>query len=121
LEHLQKELDAFIADQSETQHEIIARYDARSAMIAIRLPQAGVSHSPTIQAANQETSQEFVKIRERLKQRHSQWMYFNRNLRLYDRDTIYCFKPMQALHWTQRQAILDAGEVIAETLAAEEK
>jgi hypothetical protein len=36
-------------------------------------------------------------------------------------DTIYCFKPMQALHWTQRQAILDAGEVIAETLAAEEK
>jgi hypothetical protein len=121
LEHLQKELDAFIADQSETQHEIIARYDARSAMIAIRLPQAGASHAPTIQAADQETSQEFVKIRERLKQRHSQWIYFNRNLRIYDRDTIYCFKPMQAFHWTKRQAILDAGEVIAETLAAEEK
>jgi hypothetical protein len=90
-------------------------------MIAIRLPQAGMPQPPTIRAADKETRQEFVKIRERLKQRHSQWMYFNRNLRIYDYDTIYCFKPMQALHWTQRQAILDAGEVIAETLAAEEK
>jgi len=114
-------LDAFIAGQPETQHEIIAHYHTRSAMVAIRLPQAGASQTPTIRAADQETSQEFVKIRERLKQRHSQWMYFNRNLRIYAHDTIYCFKPMQALHWTHRQAILDAGEVIAETLAAEEK
>jgi hypothetical protein len=121
LERLQKELDAFIADQPETQHEIIAHYDTRSAMVAIRLPQAGASQTPTIRAADQETSQEFVKIRERLKQRHSQWMYFNRSLRIYDHDAIYCFKPMHALHWTQRQAILDAGEVITETLAAEEQ
>jgi hypothetical protein len=27
---------------------------------------------------------------------------------------------MQGIHWTQRQAILDAGEVIAETLTAAE-
>jgi hypothetical protein len=49
-------------------------------------------------------------------------MYFNRNLRIYDQDqdTIYCFKPMQTLHWTERQAILDASEVIAEALVPEE-
>jgi hypothetical protein len=121
LQRLQKALNAFIADQPEIQHEIIAHYDTRSAMIAIRLSQAGTPQPPTIQAADEETRQEFVKIRGRLKQRHSQWMYFNRHLRLYDHDTIYCFKPMQALHWTQRQAILDAGEVIAETIATEEK
>ena len=54
------------------------------------------------------------------KENYSQWIYFNRYLRIYDNDTIYCFKPMQAFHWTQRQAILDAGEVIAETLTVEE-
>jgi hypothetical protein len=121
LQCLQKELDAFIADQPELQHEIIAHYDTRSAMIAIRLSQADTIRPPTIRAADTETQQEFAKIRKRLKQRHSQWMYFNRNLRLYDHDTIYCFKPKQFLHWTQRQAILDASEVIAETLVAEEK
>ena len=90
-------------------------------MLAIRLIQDDTPHSPIIRADGERTSQEFAKIRERLKQRHSQWMYFNRSLRVYDRNTIYCFKPMQALHWTQRQAILDAGEVIAETLVAEEQ
>ena len=97
LQRLQKELDAFITDQPELQHEIIAHYDTRSAMIAIRLSQADTPRPPTIRAADTKTKQEFVKIRGRLKQYHNQWMYFNRNLRLYDLDTIYCFKPMQAL------------------------
>ena len=120
LQRLKKELDAFIADEPGTQHEVIAHYDSRSAMIAVRLTQENPSQVITVEAADKETSQEFTKIRERLKQQHSQWIYFNRNLRIYDHDTIYCFKPMQALHWTQRQAILDAGEVIAETLTTAE-
>ena len=120
LQRLKKELDAFIADELGTQHEVMVHYDTRSAMIAIRLTQDNPSQSITVQAADKETTQEFTQIRERLKQQHSQWIYFNRNLRIYDHDTIYCFKPMQALPWTQRQAILDAGEVIAETLTTKE-
>lgn len=121
LQRLKQELDTFVAGQSDMHHEIIAIADTYSAMLAIRLTQADAPHSPLIRTAGERTSQEFTGIRERLKQRHSQWIYFNRNLRIYDHNTIYCFKPMQAFHWTQRQAILDAGEVIAETLAAEEK
>jgi hypothetical protein len=122
LQRLKRELDAFIADDPIAQHEIIVHYDTRSAMIAIRLTQKTSSQFITIRAADQETTQEFVKIREHLRRRHSQWMYFNRNLRIYDQDqdTIYCFKPMQTLHWTERQAILDASEVIAEALVPEE-
>ena len=120
LQRLKQELDTFISGQSNMQHEIIAIRDPQSAMIAIRLAQAHAPHALLIRIADEQTAREFGVIRERLKQRHSQWMYFNRNLRIYDQDTIYCFKPMQALHWTQRQAILDAGEVIAETLASEE-
>jgi hypothetical protein len=70
LERLQQELDAFIAGESETQHEISACYDTRSAMIVIRLPQTGSSQSPVIRAADRATSQEFAKISERLQQRH---------------------------------------------------
>jgi hypothetical protein len=121
MKYLKHELDAFIAGQSAIQHEIITLHDTRSAMLAIRLTQADVPSSPLLKVADKKTSQEFREIRERLKQRHSQWIYFNRHLRIYDQETIYCFKPMQALHWTQRQAIIDAGEVIAETLLSEEK
>jgi hypothetical protein len=118
-QRLQRELDAFIDGQPDMQHEIIVRRDSHSAMLAIRLTQGKTSLSPLIRPANEETTREFAQIRERLQQRHSQWLYFNRNLRIYDRDVVYCFKPMQVLHWTQRQAILDSGEVIAETLAVE--
>jgi hypothetical protein len=114
---LKRELDAFIDGQPDMQHEILVLHNSHSAMLAIRLIHGKVSLSPTIRPANEETAREFSQIRERLKQRHSQWLNFNRNLRIYDRDVVYCFKPMQALHWTQRQAILDASEVIAETLA----
>jgi methylase of polypeptide subunit release factors len=119
LQRLQRELDAFIDGQPDIRHEIIAVHDSRSAMLAIRLTQGKTSPASIIRPANQETALEFAQIRERLRQQHSQWLYFNRNLRIYDREVLYCFKPMQALHWTQRQAILDAGEVIAETLAVE--
>ena len=119
LQRLKHELDAFIDGDPEMQHEIIIRHDIRYAMLAIRLTRTAARQLPLIRAADEETSDEFARIHERLQQRHSQWMYFNRNLRIYDHDTLYCFKPMQALHWTQRQAILDAGEVIAETLLAE--
>jgi hypothetical protein len=118
-QRLQHELDAFIDGQSDMQHEIIVRYDSHSAVLAIRLIQGKTSLSPIISPANTETTHELAQIRERLLRRHSQWLYFNRNLRIYDRDVMYCFKPMQALYWTQRQAILDASEVIAETLAVE--
>ena len=119
LQRLKKELDTFIDGQTDILHEITALHDTHSAMLAVRLASADVTQHLVIKSADEETARELVRTRERLRQRHGQWVYFNRSLRIYDNDTTYCFKPMHALHWTQRQAILDAGEVIAETLVAE--
>jgi hypothetical protein len=52
-------------------------------------------------------------IRHRLLKRHSQWVYFERSLRIYKPDATYLFKPMQYFHRLRSQAIIDAGEVIA--------
>jgi hypothetical protein len=51
-----------------------------------------------------------------LRERRSQWIYFNRNLRIYEGTTTYIAKPMQRLHWLESQAMIDANEIIAETL-----
>ena len=52
---------------------------------------------------------------------HSQWLYFARDLRVYADNTVYMLKPLEQIQWTSRQAILDAGEVIAETLGQQIK
>lgn len=55
----------------------------------------------------------------RLQEQRSQWLYFQRNLRIYQGRKTYVFKPMQRFHWTRSQAYEDASEIIAETLTSE--
>jgi hypothetical protein len=66
--------------------------------------------------ASDENALRFAEARARLTQQRSQWLYFNRNLRVYDGAEIYILKPLQHLHWTRTQAIQDAGEIIADSL-----
>jgi hypothetical protein len=63
-----------------------------------------------------QSDQEIREICEHLHTRYSQWLYFNRNLTVYENENTYLFKPLQLVHWTRSQALVDAGEVIAETL-----
>lgn len=119
-QRLKKELDTFIEGQSKNLHEIITFYGSRFAVMVIKMTQGRRNREPIIKAAEQRTDRELVRIQNDLRKRHSQWLYFNRALRIYADNTMYCFKPMQEIQWTERQAILDAGEVIAETLSAVE-
>lgn len=119
-QRLKKELDAFIERQSKNQHEIMTFYGSRFAVTVIKMTRGRGKREPIVKAADQKTDRELVHIQKYLKQRHSQWLYFNRALRIYADNTMYCFKPMQEIQWTQRQAILDAGEIIAETLSTVE-
>ena len=107
---LKKELDAFIGEEWASEHDVHSNYEDRYAIISVRLTPKGVSQSRTAIPGS---------IREQLQRHHSQWMYFDRNLRLYESDTLYCLKPLQAIQWTERQALLDAGEVIAATLTTQ--
>jgi hypothetical protein len=54
-----------------------------------------------------------------LLEKKTQWLYFNRNLRVYDPTSTYIFKPLQHVHWTRTQAIEDAGEIIGDALRPE--
>ena len=51
-----------------------------------------------------------------LTERRNQWLYFNRNLRIYDGSRTYILKPPQRLYWTETQAMQDAGEIIADSI-----
>lgn len=116
LHTLKSDLDNFVGEQAGIRHSVNAMYDdGLSAIIAISIKTGG-TFAPSLFRANAKAAQSLAKAREHLLKQHSQWLYFARNLRIYADNTMYMLKPMEQIQWTRRQAILDAGEVISETL-----
>jgi len=115
LKTLKAELDAFLGNSVGVRHTVNAFCDELSAIIAITLT-TGQDATPSVFHADEKAAISLAKTRDHLLKPHSQWLYFARDLRVYSDNTVYIFKPLEQIQWTRRQAILDAGEVIAETL-----
>jgi hypothetical protein len=115
LKMLKAELDVFLGDNIGVRHTVDALCDKFSAIVAIAVI-TGADTAPSIFHADEKAAISLAKTRDHLLKQHSQWLYFARNLRMYADNTVYMLKPLEQIQWTSRQAILDAGEVIAETL-----
>jgi len=114
---LQSELDDFLGDDVAARHRVQIHFDQHSGIVEIELVRDTFERqSILIAEANTEAERQFQKARSHLLQQRSQWVYFNRNLRIYEGSKTYLFKPFRRLHWNESQAIVDAGEIIAETL-----
>jgi hypothetical protein len=117
---LRRELDEFLVDQDDVAHNISILADGISGMLEVALVWSDErSEEVAILDADDRAASGLRAIRERLLEQRSQWVYHRRDLRIYDGDRVYLFKPMQRIHWTQSQALIDAGEIIAETLSPE--
>ena len=115
---LKSELDDFLDEESAKRHDVTVVFDQHSGMVRIDLKGKGNNaRKVTIAKADAATVEQLAVTRNRLLQQHSQWVYFNRNLRIYDGTQTFVLKPMQRFHWTESQAMFDAGEIIAETLS----
>lgn len=112
-------LDGFFAADRGLRHKLEVLMDRESALMAVSLVRSKTSVEPVVMVADNPASKDLQIIRDRLRNKHSQWVYFDRNLKVYDpqRGALYQFKPLQRLHWTRRQAVLDADDIIAETLS----
>ena len=88
-------------------------------MVSIDLTKnANAGNALIVAAADSQAGKELERTRRRLQQKRSQWVYFNRDLRIFEGTRTYLFKPMQRFHWTETQAMIDAAEVISATLAS---
>ena len=115
LKTLKAELDIFLGDNVGVRHSVDALCDEFSAIVAITVT-TGSDTAPSVFCADDKAAASLAKTRAHLLKQHSQWLYFARDLRVYADNTLYMLKPLEQIQWTSRQAILDAGEVIAETL-----
>ncbi|MBC8459851.1 MAG: N-6 DNA methylase, partial [Deltaproteobacteria bacterium] len=115
---LQMELDDFIEGALPGRHDVQIVYDSDSGMICVTL----VHNTKTkglvsVSQANTPEAETLDKYRKQMRQQKSQWVYFNRNLRIYSDNQICVFKPMQQLHWTATQARIDAADILSESIS----
>lgn len=111
-------LDTFLSTDRALRHKIEMVADREAAVLSVLLVHSKVAIGPADHSADEAASRSLRTIRDRVRTKHSQWIYFDRGLKVYERDSgvLYQFKPMRRLHWTRRQAVFDADDIIAETL-----
>jgi hypothetical protein len=115
---LQAELDDYIGDELQGKHDVEIVHDDRSGMVRVRLSQEPLARSRVvILQADAPQAKSLEKCRGHLRQKRSQWVYFDRNLRVYHGKDTYILKPMQRFQWTETQARVDAMEMVTESIA----
>jgi hypothetical protein len=115
---LRRELDTFVGESNDRRHAVTVIHDASSAMVAVDFTKHRDSAGQLrVLEATAADARALDRTRQRLRTRRAQWVYFDRSLRIYEDRKTYVFKPLQRFHWTRTQAIIDAGEIIADTIS----
>ena len=119
---IKSELDDFVGDTLRKRHLVIIVFDDLYGIVCPDVAKnIDVTRNVDISAADTAESKQLELTRQRLRTQRSQCVYFNRNLRIYEGTTTFIVKPMQRFHWTYSHAILDARQIIAETLSPSER
>jgi len=116
---LRQDLDDFLGSDSEYRHAVDIIHDQVSGMICVDFIKSKKAATVTANPADRSTVAALAVARDELREEIGQWVYFDRDLRIHDGMKTYLFKPMQRFHWTESQAMVDASEMIAETVSAE--
>jgi len=114
---LKRELDDFLDNEIRDQHCITAFYSDTLVILKIEHqenPPAGSAR--VIKLKDKAVRNELLELEQKLLRQQGQWIYFKRNLKIFDGRTTYFVKPRHRLSWLNSQALTDADEFIAEKL-----
>ena len=111
-EWLRRELDAQADEDCPRRHTVSVLYDDRSGFVAIESTNDRTASARVrVARAGREEAATLARTRDGLREEAGQWVYFDRSLRLYRPRKAYIFKPIQRMHWTRSQAMLDAADI----------
>ena len=114
---LRDDLDSFVGESSSTRHRVDLLFGGGSGLVILEIIRETKVRQPIhVLQSSDNVANQMQHARSMLTERRSQWLYFNRNLRIYEGSNTYILKPLQRLHWTQTQAMQDAGEIIADSI-----
>ena len=90
---VQSELDDFFEGQPQLRHKVSVRYDERSqtGMVEVELLRNHRGPLPvSVAQADTGMTADFERARQQVREKRSQWLYFDRNLRLYEGSACSC-------------------------------
>ena len=115
---LEGALNAFTKGVSAERHKLQVVMTAAMGVVEVSLVKGSDARClHVVLAAGSEESHRLTRISAKLSKRHSQWLYFDRNLFVHENDRSYILKPAQLLWWSRSQALADADELIASLIA----
>jgi hypothetical protein len=110
-------VDAFFEGTARISHQVQVFHSPHYAMIRIIHRRSVGRPQVQVERVDAGIGAHFDCIGSRLLRSQPQWLYFDRNLRVFAGRTTYLFKPLERLHWLRSQALLDADAFIAEKVA----
>ena len=114
---LRDELDAF-TEGSGMHHKIFLVYSRDLIVCSLEFVGSDDSLDICVEAARGDWLSFLSYVKEKLRQRFSQWVYVQRSLRIFDNSRIYICKTPRLIDWTKTQALNDSDDIIAEILSA---
>jgi len=123
---LRDELDGFFGESGRGRHQIAVLAAEQAGLVEVRFHNPGKAPVPVeLIEGSPQAAARLSELRDHLRKRHSQWLYFERDLRIYEgsglRRRVILAKPLQRFHFTASQALLDADEIIADLIGAGEQ
>lgn len=114
---LRNDLDNFIGESSPIRHRVDVLFSVESGLVGVDIVRdTKIRQLIRVLQSNDAAAKQMQTARSNLTEKRNQWLYFNRNLRIYDGSRTYILKPPQRLYWTETQAMQDAGEIIADSI-----
>ena len=113
-QRLENGLDSFFDPEDGLRHKVTVLEPSNTSMVGVRIDtlddnnKASQTFSPSVNIPK--------RIEELLLKQHSQWLYFQRDLRIYDKKSIFILKPNEKIQWIESQALVDANNILGEIL-----
>lgn len=123
---LRDELDGFFGESGRGRHQIAVLAAEQAGLVEVRFRKPSKAPAPVeLLQGSPQAAARLAELRDHLRRRHSQWLYFERDLRIYEgsglRRRVILAKPLQRFHFTASQALLDADEIIADLIGVGEQ
>jgi len=114
---LRDELDAFTKDRVHHRVTFINLPDQEMVVCEVEATNAKQQSPIGFANANGQMKPSLSQLKQKLRQRFSQWVYVQRGLRVFNGSKVYICKAPRLIDWTKTQALNDADDLIAEVLS----
>ncbi len=113
-------LDGFL-DSGRIHHRVTIEQSPDLICCTVDFVRSEHAFEPLIKDVSSQNGRAFHQLQQNLKQEFSQWVYVQRELKMFGPSSISLYKMPHLINWTRTQAMNDADDIIAETLSMERR